>query len=289
MQQETLQQESTSKELKSTGYEVFILLISILSVFNLLIQFVPRVSEEVAGVAALIDGLLLVIFMADFLFRLFTAESKSHYFFRNWGWADLLASLPFPQARIFRMFRIVRVIRLLRAYGAKKMMDEVLLDRAGSALYLTVFTVFMLLEFGGMAILRAEAGAQGANIETAGDAVWWGMVTITTVGYGDYYPVTGSGRLIAMIVMVVGLSLFGVLTGFLATIFAPEEEEATPTNDIAVATDTTSQISEVRRLLVEQEKLAAAMRGQLAALEQLLSVSADSTINTSESIQDSTA
>jgi voltage-gated potassium channel len=270
-----MDQELKTNELKATGYEVFILLVSILSVFNLFMQLIPGISTPIKGVMRIVDGLLLIIFITDFLYRFFTAESKSNYFFRRWGWADLLASLPFPQARIFRMFRIIRVLRLLRTYGVRNMMNEVIKDRAGSALYLTLFTVIMLIEFGGIAILYAEIDAPGASITTAPDAVWWGIVTITTVGYGDYYPVTESGRLIAIVIMVVGLSLFGVLTGFLATVFVPDDDPSDEAQTLPESGSTTAQLSEVRRLLAEQEKLSVAIRAQLAQLEGAGAISAE--------------
>ena len=149
-----------SQELKNTSYELFILLLSVLSIFNLLVFVIPRIDPVVEGVVALVDGFITVIFMVDFLCRFFTAESKSDYFFRNWGWADLLSSIPVQQLRIFRIFRIVRIIRLLRMYGWRNMVGEIRDNRAGSALYLTIFMVIIVLEFGGMGIVFAEANGQ---------------------------------------------------------------------------------------------------------------------------------
>ena len=104
----------------------------------------------VEGVVAIVDGFISVIFLMDFLYRFFTAESKRDYFFRNWGWADLLTSVPVQQLKIIRIFRIVRISRLLRTYGWRKMASEMRDNRAGSALYLTIFMVIIVLEFGGI-------------------------------------------------------------------------------------------------------------------------------------------
>ena len=134
------------------------------------------------------NGLLSVIFLADFTYRLFTAESKSRYFFRQFGWADLLASLPFEQAKILRVFRLVRVFRLLRAYGIKNIARSLIKDRAGSALLTLLLMGILVLEFGSLEILHIEQYAPGANITTGSDALWYVIVTISTVGYGDQLP-----------------------------------------------------------------------------------------------------
>ena len=105
-----------SKELKNTTYEIFIGLLSVLSIVNIvLFHAIP--SEDVSEVVTIMDALLTVVFMADFLFRLFSAKSKSAYFFRGYGWADLISSLPVPQLKILRAFRIMRVSVLLRQFG----------------------------------------------------------------------------------------------------------------------------------------------------------------------------
>ena len=168
--------------MKTARYELFILMVSILSIFNLIIFLIPGVDSIIKGVAAIMDGFITIIFLTDFLYRLFTAESKSDYFFRNWGWADLLASLPFQQFKVFRIFRIVKVMRLLREFGFRNMVSEIAHNRAGSALFITIFLVLLVLEFGGMAIVFIEYPAPDANISSPADAVWWVFVTITTVG-----------------------------------------------------------------------------------------------------------
>jgi len=86
-------------------------------------------------------------------------------------------------------------------------------------LYLVVFVGITVLEFVGLLELRFEANAPGANITTAGDALWWGYVTATTAGYGDQYPVTTGGRLAGLIMLTVGVALFATFSGFLANAF----------------------------------------------------------------------
>lgn len=258
-----------ARELKNTGYELFILLLSVLSIFNLLFLFVPRLDPVVKDVIRIADAFITILFMADFLYRFFSTESKRDYFFRNWGWADLLASVPVQQLKIFRLFRVVRVLHLMRQFGLRNIVDEILHDRASSALYLTVFLVIVVLEFGGMGIVFAEAGNPDANIKTAADGVWWAFVTITTVGYGDRYPVTSTGRLVGMLTMILGVGLFGVLTGFLANAFLSPREKPAPAGVEAAPAE--AQISEFRRLLEEQERVNAALREKLAGIEAVLS------------------
>ena len=205
-----MEQTHDMSGLKNTGYELFILLVSILSIFNLILFLLPVIDPLIKDIIIIIDIVLTIIFIGDFLYRFFTAESKSRYMIREWGWADLLACIPAQQFKIFRIFRIVRVVRLLRRFGLRNMLREVTENRASSALYLTVFMVIFVLEFAGITIAITEAGKPGSNIETASDAIWWGFVTITTVGYGDYHPTTNAGRVVGIIVMFLGVVLFGV-------------------------------------------------------------------------------
>lgn len=263
-----MEYENTDRELKDSSYELFILLVSILSIFNLLFLLVPGFNPVVKGVVRIMDSFITLLFMGDFLYRFFTAESKREYFFRNWGWADLLASMPVQQLKIFRIFRIVKVVRLLREFGVKNMVRDIRDNRAGSALYLVTFMVILVLEFGGIAMIYLEASDPAANITSPSDAVWWAFVTITTVGYGDQYPVTNNGRLVGMFVMILGVGLFGVLTGFLANTFLSprkekEEEKETPTG-------ASMQIEEFRKLLEEQEKTNAVLKAKFEALQSLI-------------------
>ncbi len=154
------------------------------------------------------------------------AESKGGYFFHQLGWLDLLGSLPFPGLRIARVFRVARVIRLVRAVGMKTLIDKILHDRAGSALYVVLVLCVVVIQYGAIFELVTNRTSPDANITTASDAVWYVIVTITTVGYGDKYPVTNPGRIVGVLIMVVGVGLFGVLTGFLANAFlAPKDEK----------------------------------------------------------------
>jgi voltage-gated potassium channel Kch len=214
------------RELKNTGYEIFIGILSVLSIFNLVLLYAIE-DDSLDTVLWVMNAILSAIFLVDFTYRLFTAESKAHYFFRMFGWADLLASLPFQQVKILRVFRLVRVFRLLRAYGIKNVAGSLLRNRAGSALLTLLLMGILVLEFGSLAILNVEQDAPGANITTASDALWYNIVTISTVGYGDRYPVTNEGRVIGSLIIIVGVGIFGTFTGYLANLFlAPRRSSA---------------------------------------------------------------
>ena len=181
-------------ELKSIGYEIFIGILSILSIVNLVLAYAAQ-EQSLATVLEVMNGLFSMIFLADFLYRIFTAPSAGTYFFKHFGWADLLASLPFAQLKFLRVFRLIRVYRLLRDVGIRTVGRALSKDRAGSSLYILLLMGIFVLEFGSLTMLRIEQHAPGANITTASDAIWYTIVTISTVGYGDQYPVTGAGRI----------------------------------------------------------------------------------------------
>jgi voltage-gated potassium channel len=140
-------------------------------------------------------------FAADFVWRLWLADARVT-FLRAHVLELLTVALP-----------MLRPLRVLRVLSFTSLMSR----RSDSDLFLSVAQVIagsvtLLVTVGSLAMLDAERDAHGANITTVGDAFWWGIVTITTVGYGDYYPVTLTGRIIATIMMLLGIALVGVVT-----------------------------------------------------------------------------
>ncbi len=243
--------DADGNELKHAGYEISVGILSVLSIVNIVLLYAVE-DPNLDSVLRVMNILLSAIFLADFTYRLLTAESKSGYFFRQFGWADLLASLPFEQVKILRVFRLVRVFRLLREYGVKNITRSLVEDRAGSALLTLLLMGILLLEFGSLEILNIEQYAAGANITTGSDAIWYVIVTISTVGYGDQYPVTSSGRLFGALIIIIGVGIFGTFTGYLANLFLapakePVEEASSP------ALDPRSKMSRLRELMAQQQ------------------------------------
>lgn len=268
-QAENTDGSSKNPDLKGTGYELFILLLSIVSIINLgLVIFGPMLdmNEEMLQVVDIINGVLTIFFIIDFCYRFFTTPSKKNYFFRNWGWTDLLACI--PTFRIFRVFRIVKAVRLLRLFGVKNMMNEVVNNRAGSALYLAIFGIIIVAEVAGLTVLYTEIGDPDANITTAGDAVWWVFVTLTTVGYGDQFPVTGAGRIAGVFVMFSGVALIGVLASYLSSFFM--ETPKPPDQEEYASDDPKSTLAELKALLVQQQTAQEALVNKVSELEQQL-------------------
>jgi voltage-gated potassium channel len=257
-------------------YELFIGALSVISIFNIVLYLLLP-DAALQNVVLIVDTGLCFVFFADFLGRLRNADSKSGYFFRHLGWLDLLGSLPFPGLRIARVFRVTRVARLIHAVGIKTLVNKVLHDRAGSALYTVLILSVLVIQYGSMFELVTNRSSPSANITTASDAVWYTIVTITTVGYGDKYPVTNPGRIVGVLIMIVGVGLFGVLTGFLANAFlAPASEKpeqqgkeqpvAQPSGEVA---QQSTSLPDSVRLLAQLDQLSAEVADVRRLLERL--------------------
>jgi voltage-gated potassium channel len=206
------------------GYELFNVALSIFSIGNVVIVLGPF-DAETKAVALIVDGFLSLIFLADFFLRLSRSHPRRVYFVDHQGWLDLLGSMPLPLFRLFRLVRIVKAIRRVRAMGGPRVVRAIIRERAQSALLLATFLVIVIVELGSILVIVAERGAPNANITTGGDALWWSIVSVTTVGYGDKFPVTALGRLIGSLMLITGVGLFGVFTGYVARVFLTPRAE----------------------------------------------------------------
>lgn len=206
-------------------YGVFILGLCIYVLIALAAVTFFKLDPAVESILNQVDTAVCILFLIDFCVRLILAKSKWEYL--QWGWLDLISSIPLVEPlRWGRFARVLRILRLLRGLRAGKQLVEFLLNRrADSAFLATSFTALLITVCSSIAIYSFESEVN-SNIQSRDDALWSAIVTITTVGYGDHYPVTSAGRIVAVITMVSGVGLFGAFTGFVASWFLEPSEAA---------------------------------------------------------------
>lgn len=202
---------------------LLIIILSIYVLLSLIISALISVPVEIEKLLAIIDDSICVVFLLEFGIRFLKAENKLH--FMRWGWIDLVSSIPaFPFARIGRLFRLVRLLRILRAFRSTRVLvNHVFKNKIQGTITAVSLITILVVIFSSISILIVEKDP-GSNIKSAEDALWWSIVTVTTVGYGDKYPVTTEGRLIGVILMFVGVGVFGVFTGYIASWFTQENK-----------------------------------------------------------------
>lgn len=258
--------EGRSQEFKGVGYELFIVCITILAIINLIIiWFTPNI--EMDKVISIINIVLGIFLLADFFYRLLSATSKTRYLLREFGWLDFLGSVPLFGMQFFRIIRTIRIIRFLKEIGAREFSQDLRKEKAASALATVTFLVILVLQFGSYFIVGFEESSPSANITTPFDAIWWAFVTITTVGFGDKYPVTSSGRLIGTLVIITGVILFTVLTGFIATRFFSIDEERAE----EIVTPLKSELDTIQQELAQQTITLNLLKDQISRLEEQIS------------------
>jgi voltage-gated potassium channel len=235
---------------RHTPYLLFILILSVFALLALAIERLVPLAPETLRVLAVFDYAVCAVFLVDFVVCLKQAENRWRYLM-TWGWLDLLSAVPMVEAfRITRSARIVRVVRLLRALRVARILFRSLTARrAESALLFAILMAFVVLGVSSVAILQAEQDPQ-SNIRNAEDAIWWSISTMTTVGYGDRYPVTSEGRVVASLLMIAGVGLFGTLSGFFAAWFvAPGDSDREQQ-----IRSLRAEVAEIRRLLEQNSR-----------------------------------
>lgn len=260
------------------NYELFVLALTLLQVINAVLWLFLRDQRE-GKVVVLISVGISICLIVDSCYRFAAASGQRQHPFKTHSWLLWLGSLPLPFFALLRVLWYRLFAGIVRRSDFRVMMDVVVKKRAQSTLLGVVLAAIVMLEAAAMLILGAESRSHQANIQTASDAVWWTIVTTATVGYGDKYPVTSAGRVIGVLVMIVGVSLFSVLTSFLAQWFLrsrqPQPEK--PINGPANSEESTAVLARLDALtaLLEQQDArqradAADVRARLAEIEDWL-------------------
>jgi voltage-gated potassium channel len=234
----------------SPGYQVFMLVLCLFSIGILAFQVSRPSDPEVVAILTYADVAVCLVFLFDFGRSVVKAENRWRYLV-TWGWIDLLSSIPtLDLARWGRIARVLRIARVIRGLHATQLLAGLLMkNRAQNAMLAVSAMALMLVTICSIAILQFES-ASGGNIQSAGDALWWAIATITTVGYGDRYPTTDEGRLVAVILMSAGVGLFGTFSAFLASRFVGEDGDSTQSEIVLLR----EEVARLRTAIENREK-----------------------------------
>lgn len=212
-------------------YEFFITLLALIAVILTFLDLTEKISIESSYILKSVDTSILLIFCVDYFSRLFISKNKSKFIKNNI--LDLIAIIPFNSffrvLRITKFFRLIKlsramkitkfskVVRIVRLVAfSKKIKNRIMKFLKTNGFIYVVYITITTIILGAIGIYLVE---KGHTIKNFGDAIWWSFVTTTTVGYGDISPVTGLGRIIASILMIIGIGFIGMLTGTIATYF----------------------------------------------------------------------
>ena len=204
-------------------FNIIILVLSLYVLISLIVSTFFVLSDEVIVLLNYVDNVICIIFLVDFAIRFKKANNK--LVFMKWGWIDLISSIPYIDfLRAGRVLRLIRLIRVFRAFKATKLIFEhINRNKKQSALTSVALISFLMIIFSSIAILQFEKDVN-SNIKTAEDAIWWSYVTITTVGYGDKFPITTEGRIIGAVLMTMGVGIFGTFTALVSSWFIQNKD-----------------------------------------------------------------
>ena len=204
-------------------FNIIILVLSLYVLISLIVTTFFVLSDEVTVLLNYVDNVICIIFLVDFAIRFKKANNK--LVFMKWGWIDLISSIPYIDfLRAGRVLRLIRLIRVFRAFKATKLIFEhINRNKKQSALTSVALISFLMVIFSSLAILQFEKDVN-SNIKTAEDAIWWSYVTITTVGYGDKFPITTEGRVIGAVLMTMGVGIFGTFTALVSSWFIQNKD-----------------------------------------------------------------
>lgn len=186
--------------------DVMLTVLALLSVAILTFEIIVESNIFSAAYIHVIDAAISCVFLGDWIIRMRRADDRMKFFRASW-W-ELLAAIPvyIEPTGILRFVRLIVRLRIL--FNKSRHLKH--------AYPLEIYTFFAVIMFGGADLFHAFEYGVNENVHTFFDSIWWAMVTITTVGYGDISPVTTGGRVVSMVLMMIGIGFLGLTTGMVA-------------------------------------------------------------------------
>ena len=209
---------------RSKVFAFFIQFLIILSVITFSIETLPDLKPQTRVILNSIETFCVIIFTFEYLARIYVADSKPKFIFSFFGIIDLLAILPFylsfgidlRSLRLLRMFRLFRLFKMMRYNKAMKHFAEAMIVAKEQIILFMIITL-MLIYFAAVGIYYFENQAQPEHFSSIFDSLWWSIVTLTTVGYGDVYPITVGGRIFTFFILLIGLGIVAIPTGIISS------------------------------------------------------------------------
>ncbi len=213
----------------------FIYVLIIVNVIALILESYKEIKDSYATIFRLIEIFSVIIFTIEYLLRLWVSDidkevknSRIRFILSPLGIVDLLAIIPFYLPMLFkidlRVIRILRLLRLLRIFKlgrfskSLKTINQVLKETK-TDLLITLFVAFILLVISSTLMYYVENEAQPQKFASIGHSFWWSIATLTTVGYGDVYPITAMGKILSAIIAFIGIGFVALPTGIISSAF----------------------------------------------------------------------
>ncbi|MEO1691762.1 MAG: ion transporter, partial [Cyanobacteria bacterium J06631_6] len=203
----------------------------ILSLITFSVETLPDLDPVTRQWLRYVEVFTVIVFTVEYIVRLIVAKKKLKFIFSFFGLIDLISILPFYlttgiDLRSFRAFRLLRLLRALKIIRYSKAIRQfhnaLMIARDEIILYL--FITFLLLYFAAVGIYYFEHEAQPEVFSSIFNSLWWAVATLTTVGYGDVYPITAGGRVFTFFVLLIGLGVVSVPAGLVSSAFSQARE-----------------------------------------------------------------
>lgn len=212
-------------------FDLAIQTLIVISLVTFSIETLPNLADSTRQLLHQVEIVIVAIFTVEYLLRVFVADSKPRFVFSFLGLIDLLSIVPFYFAlgvdlrsiRAFRLFRLFRAFKLVRYNRAIQRFHHALIIAREEIILYLIMTLLMLY-FAAIGIYYFEREAQPEVFTSVFHSLWWAVATLTTVGYGDVYPVTTGGRLFTFFVLLIGLGIVSFPAGLVASALARAHE-----------------------------------------------------------------
>ena len=212
-------------------FDMVVQLLVVVSVVSFTVGTLPTLSAETQAFLVTLEWVTVILFSAEYVLRLMVAKSPFKYAFSFFGLVDIVAILPFYLSigidlrairviRFLRIFRLMKLARYSRAIGRMGLA----LRLAREELFLFLAASILMIYLASVGIYYFERAAQPEAFASVPHAMWWAVVTLTTVGYGDLYPVTTGGKMFTFFILLVGLGLVAVPAGIVSSALAKARE-----------------------------------------------------------------
>lgn len=212
-------------------FDLFIQLMIVASLVSFSIETLPAVQDQTRAWLNRFEVFSVVIFTIEYIARIAVSSDRKRFIFSFFGMVDFLAILPFYLAigldlrslRAFRLLRLVRIFKLARySKAAKRFHRAFIIAREELSLFL--FAALIVLYLAGVGIYYFENPAQPEKFSSIFHSLWWAVATLTTVGYGDIYPITAGGKVFTFFILVLGLGIVSIPAGMVASALSKARE-----------------------------------------------------------------